>query len=411
MTAPGIRAAPTVGGMVSLALWVVLAVYSALVAHDFYRLIDRWVYLSVDDGLANEAYTLVSPGRYGFLASPEISGLPRHHGEVSYGPWSFYLAAALIWLFGYSLTLVRSIHLWVILSTVVTASAWFRGSGRAAAATTFGLTILYAYLADQWPMARPDSLVSLFAVALFIVCAGLGLTRGGARATGLAPAWPRCGAFAQDLPLRDVALHTQLLARRHGALDPESSALAAAAADGARRMLLLVQELRTFVEAGQMSPSGAVTADGNAALDRALAELHGPIAESQAGIDRGPLPVVGMREADLAEVFRRLLDNAIKFRQPDRAPRIEIEATEADGHWVLSVGDAGIGIDPGDHAQIFELFQRLNRRETYDGMGMGLPVCRRLVEAYGGRVWVESRAGEGARFFVSIPGVSASAPS
>jgi signal transduction histidine kinase len=75
---------------------------------------------------------------------------------------------------------------------------------------------------------------------------------------------------------------------------------------------------------------------------------------------------------------------------------------------VLSVGDSGIGIDPNDHGQIFELFQRLNRREEYDGIGMGLPVCRRLVEAYGGRLWVESRAGEGARFFVSLPAVQQS---
>jgi signal transduction histidine kinase len=110
-----------------------------------------------------------------------------------------------------------------------------------------------------------------------------------------------------------------------------------------------------------------------------------------------------MRERDLAEVFRRLLDNAIKFRQPGSAPRIEIGVARDNGHWVLSVADAGIGIDPGDQAHIFELFQRLNRREEYDGIGMGLPVCRRLVEAYGGRVWVESRAGEGARFYVSVP--------
>ena len=88
-----------------------------------------------------------------------------------------------------------------------------------------------------------------------------------------------------------------------------------------------------------------------------------------------------------------------------------IGATQDDGQWVLSVGDAGIGIDPRDHAQIFELFQRVNRREDYEGIGMGLPVCRRLVEAYGGRVWVESRAGEGARFFVSLPAASGSAPS
>jgi len=214
-------------------------------------------------------------------------------------------------------------------------------------------------------------------------------------------------AASHDLqePLRDVVLHTQLLARR-GALDAESSALAHAAADGARRILLLVQELRAFVEAGQGLPDGAVTADGNAALERALTELRGPIADTQAGIDRGSLPVVRMREADLAEVLRRLLDNAIKFRRPGSAPRIEIGARRDDGAWVLSVGDAGIGIDPNDHGQIFELFQRLNRREEYDGIGMGLPVCRRLVEAYGGRLWVESRAGEGARFFVSLPAVA-----
>jgi light-regulated signal transduction histidine kinase (bacteriophytochrome) len=163
------------------------------------------------------------------------------------------------------------------------------------------------------------------------------------------------------------------------------------------------------VEAGQSAGDGAATADGNAALDRALGDLHGAIADTQAGIDRSPLPVVRMREGDLAEVLRRLLDNAIKFRQPGQAPRIEVRATQNDGHWVLSVGDAGIGIDPRDHAQIFELFQRVNRREEYDGIGMGLPVCRRLVEAYGGRVWVESRAGEGARFYVSIPGAG-SAP-
>jgi signal transduction histidine kinase len=213
-------------------------------------------------------------------------------------------------------------------------------------------------------------------------------------------------AASHDLqePLRDVVLHTQLLARR-GALDAESSALAHAAADGARRILLLVQELRAFVEAGQGLPDGAVTADGNAALERALAELRGPIADTQAGIDRGSLPVVRMREA---EVLRRLLDNAIKFRRPGSAPRIEIGARRDDGAWVLSVGDSGIGIDPNDHGQIFELFQRLNRREEYDGIGMGLPVCRRLVEAYGGRLWVESRAGEGARFFVSLPAVQQS---
>ena len=218
-------------------------------------------------------------------------------------------------------------------------------------------------------------------------------------------------AASHDLqePLREIALHTQLLERRRHALDDESNTLARAAADGARRILRLVQELRTFVEAGHVATGSGTVADGNAALDRALTDLHGAITDTRAGIDRGRMPVVRMREADLAEVFRRLLENAIKFRQPGSAPRIEIGARADNGHWVLWIGDAGIGIDARDHAQIFELFQRVNRREDYDGIGMGLPVCRRLVEAYGGRVWVESRAGEGARFFVSIPAVTASA--
>ncbi|HEV8395124.1 MAG TPA: ATP-binding protein [Vicinamibacterales bacterium] len=215
-------------------------------------------------------------------------------------------------------------------------------------------------------------------------------------------------AASHDLqePLRDIALQTQLLERRQGAFDAESRELAQAAADSARRILRLVQELRTFVEAGHVSIDGAATADGNAALDRALTDLRRAIADTQTRLDRGPLPVVRMREGDLAEVFRRLLDNAIKFRRPGSAPQIQVAAAQDNGQWVFSVVDAGIGIDPSDHAQIFELFQRVNRREEYDGIGMGLPVCRRLVEAYGGRVWVESRAGEGARFYVSLPGSS-----
>jgi hypothetical protein len=217
MTAvPRLARRVTLRAIVSVALWASLLGCSALVVHDFYRHVDHWVFLSVDDGLSNEAYALASQGRYGFLSSPEVSGVERHHGEVSYGPWYFYLAAGLIWLFGYSLTLVRSIHLWVILGCIALASVWFRGQGRAAAATTFGLAVLYAFGANQWPMARPDSLVSLFAVVL-IVSAGLGLIRGGARywfAAGLAAS---CGAFthlvAASLVASSMVLFTVAAAR------------------------------------------------------------------------------------------------------------------------------------------------------------------------------------------------------
>ena len=185
---------PTLAGVLALALGLVVVSYAALITHDFYRNANHWVVLSVDDGLANEAYALASQGRYGFLSSPELAGIARHHGEVSYGPWYFYLAAGLIWLFGYSLTLVRSIHLWVIVGSVAVASAWFKGPGRAQAAATFGLIVLSAFASNQWPMVRPDSLVSLFAIAL-IVCAGLGLMRGGARYWFGAGIAASCGAF------------------------------------------------------------------------------------------------------------------------------------------------------------------------------------------------------------------------
>ena len=214
-------------------------------------------------------------------------------------------------------------------------------------------------------------------------------------------------AASHDLqePLRDVALHTQLLARRAGALDAESSALALAAADGARR----IQIARAGAAAIRRSRAGVGRSHGAGRRQHRARSRLGRAGEPRSRTRRPASSAatcrsVRMREADLSEVFQRLLDNAIKFRRTGSAPRIDVGATREGGHWVLSVGDAGIGIDPGDHAQIFELFQRLNRREDYDGIGMGLPVCRRLVEAYGGRVWVESRAGEGARFFVSRSG-------
>ena len=217
-------------------------------------------------------------------------------------------------------------------------------------------------------------------------------------------------AASHDLqePLREVALNTQLLARRQGALDAESSALAEAAADGARRMLAMVQELRAFVEAGATAVDAGVAADSGAALDRAVAALQDAIAGSGAGITRGD----AARGAHARSGSHAGVPAAARQRDQvpppwHRASHRNRRASCERGEWTLSVRDAGIGIDPSYHAQIFELFRRLNRREEYDGNGMGLPVCRRLVEAYGGRVWVESREGEGARFYVSVPGASA----
>jgi signal transduction histidine kinase len=219
-------------------------------------------------------------------------------------------------------------------------------------------------------------------------------------------------AASHDLqePLREVALSTEQLARRCAALDGASTALAASAAHGARRILQMVQELRTFVDAGEVHAEPGVVADGGAAWRQAVASLEPAIVACGARISDGTLPSVRMRERHLAEVFQRLLDNALKFRRPGSAPRIEVSATAGGGEWTFSVRDDGIGIPAAFQTQVFELFQRLNRREEYDGNGMGLPVCRRLIEAYGGRLWVESSDGGGARFCFAVPGVSSSVP-
>src|SRR5262245_9630997 len=136
---------------------VVLA-YALLVIHGFYETVDRAIYLAVDDGLANIAYALGTEGRYGFLSSPTLVGLSRTQGQFNYGPWYFYLAGLLVWLFGYSLTLVRSIHLWVIVSAIVAARWWF-GGRPAAMWGIFGFGALFAFAQHEWPMVRPDSLV------------------------------------------------------------------------------------------------------------------------------------------------------------------------------------------------------------------------------------------------------------
>lgn len=164
------------------------------VAHRFYRYVDRAIYFAVDDSQASIAYSLATQGRYGFLSNPTIRGQLRTESQFNYGPWYFYLAAGLIWLFGYSLTLIRSIHLWTIAGSIVAAACWFRGRDRPIATALFGFAVLYCFEVSQWPMVRPDVLVSAFAIVL-VICVGLAMM--GSRpifwfGAGIAAS---CGAF------------------------------------------------------------------------------------------------------------------------------------------------------------------------------------------------------------------------
>jgi signal transduction histidine kinase len=219
-------------------------------------------------------------------------------------------------------------------------------------------------------------------------------------------------AASHDLqePLRMIALYTELLGQTYaGKGDAKSDELVSYAAEGSKRILGMLRELRTYVEAGDRAAGSDMHADSGRAVARALAHLRSAIEAGRADVHVAELPTVRMNEAHLAEVFARLIDNAIKFRRPDTPARVAIAATRAAGMWTFSILDEGMGIDPAYHTQIFELFKRLNRREEYTGHGMGLPICRRIVEAYGGSLWVESQEHQGARFCFSVPALTGTA--
>ena len=180
--------------LVVAALWASLTVYAVVVGHDFFHHANRAVWVTADDGEAGIAYALATQARYAFLSSPELEGMSRLHGQFNYGPWYFALGAGLIWMFGYSLTVIRSIHFWVVIATTVAAAAWFRGRDRTAAPAIVGLGFLYFFGTIEWPMARPDSLVTAFAIVL-VVAAGLAVTRRRAGYWFLAGLAAACGAF------------------------------------------------------------------------------------------------------------------------------------------------------------------------------------------------------------------------
>jgi hypothetical protein len=176
------------------ALWLPVAAYAIIVARGFFLYSGSAIYLSTDDALANISYALATEGRYGFLSSPILFEMPRHQGLFSYGPFYFYAAAALIWLFGYSLTIVRSIHLLVMIAIAIAAHAWFGRRAAGAVSAIVAVSVLLAFERGQWPMVRPDSMVSLFAIAL-VISAGLAISTGHARYWVLAGLSAACGAL------------------------------------------------------------------------------------------------------------------------------------------------------------------------------------------------------------------------
>jgi len=205
-------------------------------------------------------------------------------------------------------------------------------------------------------------------------------------------------------PLRTVASYTQLLQRRYkGKLDGDADEFIDSAVEGAQRMQALIQDLLAYSRVGA-KPEDPQRVDLNVVLDEVRKILRQTLSESGAEVvSRGPLPTVTGHERQFVQLLQNLVGNAVKFHDPARPPRVEVGAEAVPGGWRISVRDNGIGIDPKHFDRIFQIFQRLHGRDEYPGTGIGLAICKRIVELNGGRIGVESEPGQGSTFWFTVP--------
>jgi PAS domain S-box-containing protein len=204
-------------------------------------------------------------------------------------------------------------------------------------------------------------------------------------------------------PLRMVASYTQLLAQRYqGRLDKEADEFINYAVDGANRMQGLIKDLLAYSRAGATGRDPHQISSGNA-LKEALTNLRATIEESGAVVTHDALPAITMDETQLVQVFQNLVGNAIKYRTAE-VPRVHVSASKGGSNeWIFCVKDNGLGIEPQYFERIFVIFQRLHGREEFKGTGIGLAICKKIVERLGGRIWVESQLQKGSTFCFSIP--------
>jgi light-regulated signal transduction histidine kinase (bacteriophytochrome) len=203
-------------------------------------------------------------------------------------------------------------------------------------------------------------------------------------------------------PLRMVTGYLQLIERRYkDKLDNDAREFINFAVDGAIRMNRLITDLldysRIHTRGKQPEPVAM-----ESVLARALDYLQSAIRDSDAVITHDPLPTVQGDASQLVQLMQNLIGNAIKFRAPERGARVCIGAQKNDDEWVFSVKDEGIGIEPQYMEKIFLIFQRLHSRQEYPGTGIGLAICKKIVERHGGRIWVQSEVGQGSTFFFTI---------
>jgi len=203
-------------------------------------------------------------------------------------------------------------------------------------------------------------------------------------------------------PLRMVTAYTQLLGERYrGQLDDNADKFIGYASEGAQRMQVLIQDLLAFSRVGR-NGTGSGRVDCNAVVEEVLQTLAPTIQESGAVVNHAGLPVVWAERTQMAQVFQNLIGNAIKFRGKE-PPVVSVQAEKTTQRWLFSVSDNGIGIAPEYAENIFVVFQRLHARTEYPGNGIGLAICKKIVERNGGKIWVESQAGSGSSFKFTMP--------
>jgi PAS domain S-box-containing protein len=203
-------------------------------------------------------------------------------------------------------------------------------------------------------------------------------------------------------PLRAVGGYVKLLRRRFpDQIDPKALEYISGAAEGAARMERLVRDLLAFSRVGTRGGDFTPT-DTNQALRDALQNLQSSIQARQAAVTSDPLPTVPVDATQMTQLFQNLIGNALKF-QSERPPEVQVSAKKQDARWVFSIRDNGIGIDPQYFERIFQIFQRLHTRTHYEGTGIGLAICKKIVERHGGTIWVESQPGQGSTFYFAFP--------
>lgn len=199
-----------------------------------------------------------------------------------------------------------------------------------------------------------------------------------------------------------VSSYLQLLENKYNDdLDSDAQEYIEFAVDGADRMRTMIDDLLAYSRIDQKDPEFAQV-DCNSVLSRIESDLQVQIAEADAEIVTESLPTVVADEKQLEQLFQNLLSNAIKYRDED-PPRILISAEEQGDCWKFSVDDNGIGIEPEHADQIFEVFNRLHNDDRYQGTGVGLSLCQKIVARHGGRIWVDSELDEGSTFYFTLP--------